>query len=98
MEIYLVVTILNNKNTKGYIGKLYTYSTIWEQNILANIHIYVARTIFLIFCDHQDTESEISEIEMNIYQTILTHKNISRALWDNIMHTLQYGRENCGSY
>ena len=30
---------------------------------------------------------------MRIYQLILTHKNTSKALWDNDIHTLQNGRK-----
>ena len=38
--------------------QLYPYSTRWEQNIVAILHIYGARALFVIFCDYQDTESE----------------------------------------
>ena len=50
--------IFTHKNIKGYIGQLYTYYTIWEQNIVAVPHIYWARGICLLFCDQQDVESE----------------------------------------
>ena len=59
----------------------YTYYKKWEQNIVSIIHIYGARAIFLLFCDHQDTESESREVEMRISQPIFTHKNISKYLW-----------------
>ena len=39
-------------------GQQYTYSTRWEQNIMAIIHIYVPKAIFLLFYDNQDTEYE----------------------------------------
>ena len=39
-------------------GLQYTYTTRREQHIVAILHIYVARDIILLFCDHQDTESE----------------------------------------
>ena len=58
MEICVVGPIFTHKNIKGYVGEWYTYSIIWEQNILAIIHIYGARDIFLLFCDNQDTEYE----------------------------------------
>ena len=57
------------------------------------IHIYGARGIFLLFYDDQDTTSEYWEIEMSTSQLIFTHKNISKALWDNNMHTLKNGRK-----
>ena len=51
-----------------YIGKLCTYSTIWEKNVVVILHIYGARAIFLLFYDHQDTESASTNIN--------TEKNI----------------------
>ena len=44
--------------------------------------------LILLFCDHQDTESEPCEIEMSIYQPISTHKNISKDILENYIHTL----------
>ena len=58
MEIDVFEPILTHKNIKWYVGQQYPYSTIWEQNIVSNIHIYGARAIFLLFCDNQDTESD----------------------------------------
>ena len=56
------------------------------------IYIYGARAIFLLFCDHQDTESEQREKEIGFAQPILTKKEPSKALMENNIHTLQYGR------
>ena len=39
-------------------GQQYTYSTRWEQNIVAIPHIYGALVIIILFCYHPDTESE----------------------------------------
>ena len=39
-------------------GKIYTHATIWEKNIVEIIHMFGGRCIFLLFCVHQDTESE----------------------------------------
>ena len=80
------------KNTKGSIGQRYPYSTRKEINIVYIIYIYRARAIFLIFCVHQDTESEQCEIYIKISQPIFTGTKIPRALWDNDIHTLKYGR------
>ena len=57
------------------------------------LHIYGDIANFLIFCDHQDTESESNKIEINIYQPIFTHKKISKVSWENYIHTLQYGKQ-----
>ena len=55
-------------------GKRYTYSTRWEQNIVVFFHIYGARAIFLIFCDHQDNDSKSCEIKIGVAGPILTPK------------------------
>ena len=39
-------------------GQWYPYYTIWEKIIVVNLHIYEARAIILLFCDHLGTESE----------------------------------------
>ena len=39
-------------------GEGYSYSTIWEKNIVAVLHIREALANFLLFCDHQNTEYE----------------------------------------
>ena len=71
-------------------GQRYPYSTRSEKNNLVFLHIYGIRApISLLFFYHQETESESCEIEMRIYQPISTHKNISKALLDNDIHTLQ---------
>ena len=64
------------------------YSTGLEQHIVVIFHISGARAIFLLFCDHQDTESESCEMEISISEPIFTHKNISKALWENGIHTI----------
>ena len=74
-------------------GQLHPYSTIWEKNRVAILHIYGARAILLLFCDLQDTEFELYEIEISISQPIFIHKKISKDLWDNDIHALQYGRK-----
>ena len=54
------------------------------------LHIYGAKANFLLFCDHQDTESESREIEIVVIGLIFTQK-ISKDLWENDIHTSQYG-------
>ena len=56
MRIYQ--PILTHKNIKVSVGQLYQYFTIRDENIAVIIHIYVARAVLLLFCDHQDTKSE----------------------------------------
>ena len=70
-------------------GQWYPYSTIWEINIVAILHIYGASAISLLLSDHQDTRPESCEIEISIYQPIIAHKKISNYLWEKGIHTLQ---------
>ena len=58
MEIGVSGSIFINKNIKIYVGQGYPYSMRWQQNIVAIIHIYGARDIFLLFYNNQDTEYE----------------------------------------
>ena len=53
----------------------YTSYTIWEKHIVVVLHIYRARAILILFCDHQDTESEWCEIEISVSQPIFAQKN-----------------------
>ena len=55
--------------------------------------MYGALDIFLLFCDHQDTEYEACEIYISISQPIFTHKNISEYIWINDIHTLRDGEK-----
>ena len=58
IKIGVAGPIFARKNIKGYMVQLYIYYTIWEQKIVVVLHIYGALAISLLFCDHQDTESE----------------------------------------
>ena len=93
MEIGVAGPILTHKNIKGTMGKEYLCSTRWGKNIVINLHNYGARSIFLLFCDHTDTESESREIEMSISQPIFNHTNKSKSLWDNAINNVQDGRK-----
>ena len=64
--IYVIGNINDNisnnihpyKYIKGSMGQWYSYSTKQEKNIVAILHTYGARSIFTLFYDDQDTESE----------------------------------------
>ena len=58
--------------------QLYSYSTILLRNIVVVLRIYGSLAIFILFFDHQDTESESREMEIGVYQPILTQKIIQR--------------------
>ena len=46
------------------------------ENIVAISHIYVAKAIFLLFRDIQDTESESRYMEIDVARPIFIHENI----------------------
>ena len=62
------------------------------------IRIYGARTIILLIYDDEDTLSTECEIEMTISQLIFANKNISKAIWDNDIQTIQNGRNTMWSF
>ena len=39
-------------------------------------HIYEDLSTYLLFCNHQDTESELREMEIDVAGPIFTHRNI----------------------
>ena len=54
----------------------YPYPTRWVGKIMIILHIYGPKANFLLFCDHQDTESESREIEIVVLGLIFPQKNI----------------------
>ena len=59
---------------------------------MADIHIYQYIAILLLFCDHQDTESESQDIKLSVASPTFTKKTI-KSLWDTDIHTSQDGRQ-----
>ena len=80
--------------------------TIWDNNIhtpqygwkiVVVIHIHGARAIFLLFCDHQDTESESQGMETGVVGPICTYKyQIPHGTMISIPHNM--GEKYCGNY
>ena len=58
IEVSVAGPIFTPKNIKGSMVQQYPFPTRWEKNIVVVLHIFGARAISLLFCDHQDTESE----------------------------------------
>ena len=54
-------------------GQGYPFPTRWVKNFLVVIHIYGARSILLIFCNHQDTEYESQAMEIGVVGPICTY-------------------------
>ena len=57
---------------EGYTGQQYPHSKKLEKDTVAILHIYGARSIFLLFYDDQDTEKIVmvntnENISTNIY-------------------------------
>ena len=53
----------------------YQYLKRREKNIVEVLYIIESRAVLMVFCDHQDAESESCEKEMSIYQSIFTKGN-----------------------
>ena len=49
--------------------------------------------MFVLYFVHQNIKSEFYGIDISISQPISTKKK-SKALWEKIIHTLQYGKES----
>ena len=64
--------------------------------IVAIPNISESRAIFLLLCDHQDTELEQQEIDISVDCLIFTQKSISKDLWHQYIYPLQYGINHCG--
>ena len=61
-------------------GQLIPYSTRRETNIVTILHLYGARSIFILVCNYKDTQSESCEMIIGVAGPILTHKNIKKSM------------------
>ena len=84
-------------NRKDYMGQWYQHSTRWEQYIVAVIHIYWARSLSLLLCDPQATETESREIEISRSQPIFSHKIYQRLYGETKYILYNIGETNCGT-
>ena len=64
------------------------------ENIAAIIHYYGYRAILLLFCVHQDTESEQREIKISVYQPILTKKKKQRLNGTKHSYSTRWEKKN----
>ena len=65
---------------------------------MAILHIYGARAIFLLFCDHQYTESESREMEIGVSWTNI-HPEKYQRLYEKMIFILhKMGEKYCGNY
>ena len=78
-------------------GQQYLYHKIWVTNIVIIILIYVALAMFLLFCDHQNTESESLDIEIGVATPIFTHKVYQRLYGTMISILYNMGAKYCGN-
>ena len=56
MEMSILQPIFTHKYCKGSMRKLYPYSAKSAKTIVVSTNINGSLAMFLIFCDHQDTE------------------------------------------
>ena len=87
--------IFIHKNTKGFMGQIYSCSTKWVQNVLVILNIYGARAISQLLCDSAKalnlSHVKWKLVEVDQYPLI----KISKALWDYNIHTLLDGDTCC---
>ena len=57
IKIGVARPILTQKNIKLETEQQYPYPKIWKETVMAIIHVYGDRAIFLLICDHQGTKS-----------------------------------------
>ena len=74
MEMSIPQPIFTHKIIKGYMGQRFLYSTRWVKIIVVFLHVYGPLAIFLLICDHQDTESESYRMEIFVAEPIITQK------------------------
>ena len=67
-----------------------------EEEIVIFIHIYGARSISLLFCDHQDIDLDYQG-KIGLYQKIFNHKKYHRLYGEMIIILYKTGEEYCGS-
>ena len=53
-------------------GQSYPYSKMWIKKIVVILHVYVARAIFLLFCNHYENESYSREMYIGVAGSIFT--------------------------
>ena len=92
MEIGVSGPILTHKNTKGSIGKWYSYSTKWVK-IMWQLFIFMELDPFPYYFGVTKTMNLSHKKWKLVYMDQYSHIKISKALWDNNTHTLHYGRK-----
>ena len=79
-------------------GQWYTYSKSPEICIALVIQLYGVSAIFLIFYDHQDSESEPQEMEIGVVGPISTQKKHQRIYRKMITILYKMGEKNYVNY
>ena len=84
MNDHISTNIHTYKYIKGSMGKWYSYSTKWEENIVVSLHIYEARTIFLLIYDFLSWPRHwiwvIGNINEHVSNNIHTYKYIKDSM------------------
>ena len=77
------------KNFKGYMWQKCPYFTRCEKHTVFVLYFFCwSRAMFLLFCDHQETEYESCEIKMSISQPVFTHNNyIKGYVWQHYIYS-----------
>ena len=97
MEISVAGQILTKKNHQRTYRTTIPIPQKMIEKYCDNNQFFGTRAISLLFCVHQDTESEKCEININISEPITTKKKNPKALCDIEIHNLLYWKKYCGS-
>ena len=68
------------------------------ENIVEVLRVCGASDIFLLFCDHQDTESESREMEIGVSWTNIHPEKYQRLYGKMISILHKMGEKYCGNY
>ena len=60
------------------------------EKIVVVLQIYGARANFLLFCNHQETESDLRETEIGVSEPIFTQKNIKGSMGQQYTYSTRW--------
>ena len=89
---------LTMKNTKGYMGQKYLFSTIREENIVAILHIYGARYILYSFVITKILNMSNEKYKLAYLNQYLSMKIYQRVYGTTISILYRMGGKYCGNY
>ena len=75
-------------------GQQYPKFSRLEQHIVVVLHIYRSRAIFLLYCEHQQTEFGSRGIYIGVYGKVCTNKRYQKPYRTKILIPHKMGGKN----